>query len=293
MISVGYLFLLLDVFLVVFHMKQLIKDRLLAELELLRRPFVYGTLIFTAIVQWMHNTAHNYVYYLAGQYGVYGGRANMLTDLGFKGLDWLPNLSNVSNIMLYCIAALAAVVLGSVSFTNFFIKDVQVHTMQALVRACWVCCLSVFLRVVSFLITILPSPAGHCSRANFNPPETVADIFFHFDVGRGCSDLIFSSHQMYGLVAVCALHHYLIVGNKNGNKLVKWIFILIGWTFVLIEAISIVRQRSHYSIDVWNALYAVPFAWMSIAYVFPNDVKVVTSDAKQLSHQSTPSTINV
>lgn len=275
-------------------MKRFIKDRLVSELELLKRPFVYGTLIITAIVQWMHNTAHNYVYYLAGKYKVYGGPANMLTDLGFKGLDSLPNLSNVSNIMLFCIAALSAVILGSVSFTSFFIKDVQFHTIQALVRACWVCCLSVFLRVVSFLITILPSPAGHCSRANFSPPETVFDIFFHFDVGRGCSDLIFSSHQMYGLVALCALHHYLIVGNKNGcNTIVKWICICIGWTLVLIEAISIVRQRNHYSIDVWNALYAVPFAWMSIAYVFPNDVGVVKYDSKQLSRQSTPSTINV
>ena len=276
-------------------MKPLIKERLLAELDLLKRPFVFGTLILTAIVQFLHNAAHNYVYYLAGQYGVYGGPANMLTDLGFTGLDWLPDLTNVSNIALYCIAGLATVVVGSVSFTDFFVTDPNIRTLQVLVRACWVCCLSVFLRVVSFLITILPSPAGHCSKATFSPPKTVYDIFFYFDVGRGCSDLIFSSHQMYGLVAVCALHHYLIVGNKEqpGNKLVKWTCICIGWTLVLIEAISIVRHRNHYSIDVWNALYAVPFAWMSVAYVFPNDVRSFRSEVKPLSRPSTPSTISV
>ena len=90
---------------------------------------------------------------------------------------------------------------------------------------------------------------------------------------------MFSSHQLYGLVACCAMHHYLVIGNKAFRETPKiqraiQIFLIVaGWLIVLFEGLAIIRQKRHYSIDIFTAFYAVPFAWMSVAYVFPNDVK--------------------
>jgi hypothetical protein len=264
-------------------LKEYIKERVLYEWEFVKKPMVFGTILFAGFMQWFHNTMHNYVYYLAGQYKVYGGPANMLVDMGFIGLDWMPDLSNVSNILLYLIACISVTIVGSILVTNYLVDDKRIAIMQILVRACWVCCISVVLRIVSFLITILPAPAGHCSATTFSPPKTAKDILFHFDVGAGCSDLVFSSHQMYGMVAACVVHHVLVVGNKTRpssellRKYIQIALITIGWTIVFLEAIAIVRQRNHYSLDVWNACYAVPLVWMSVAYVFPKDVSVGTS----------------
>ncbi len=259
-------------------------SNLKSEWNLLKRPIVFGTIIFTGLVQWMHSAAHNLVYYVAGQYGVFGGNDNTLTDLGFIGIEKiLPDMTEFSNSMLFTMAGLAVAVCGSVLFTNYLIQDTKLRMMGMLVRACWVCCIAVFLRVVSFLITILPAPAPHCAKATFNPPKTTSDIIFKFDLGGGCSDLLFSSHQLYGLVAACAMHHYLVVGNKafkNTPKLQRAIqisLLVIGWVIVLVEGLAIIRQKRHYSIDIFTAFYAVPLTWMSIAYLFPNDV----ADAKQ------------
>jgi hypothetical protein len=258
-----------------------IKERLWAEWDLLKRPFVFGTIIFTAIMQWMHNSAHNWVYFLAAKYKVYGGADNTLVDLGFIGMEdaFSYDFSGVSDIALYFVASFAVASCGSILFTNYIIQDPNIRMFQILVRSCWVCSIGVILRVVSFLITILPAPAAHCAQVTFDPPKTVSDIFFWGKIGDGCSDLLFSGHQMYGLVATCAIHHYVIVGNKayksTTPRIQWWIqrsIIVIAWLAALTEGIAIIRQKRHYSIDIWTAFYAVPFLWMSLAYVFPRDV---------------------
>jgi hypothetical protein len=74
---------------------------------------------------------------------------------------------------------------------------------------------------------------------------------------------------MYGLVAACALHHYVVVGNK-GSKPQSWVQLavqrgidILAWIALFIEGIALVRQKRHYSIDIWTACYAVPMTWMS------------------------------
>lgn len=168
-----------------------IVSNLKKEWQLFKQPIVFGTILITCIVQWLHSAAHNLVYYVAGEYKVYGGETNTLTDLGFIGMaKILPDMTTVSDPMLFLMVALSVVVSGSVIVTNYFIQDSSIRMLQVLVRACWVCCLAVFLRVTSFLITILPSPAPQCAPATFNSPKTAYDIFFSFDIGGGCSDLV-------------------------------------------------------------------------------------------------------
>ena len=267
-----------------------IKANLWLEWALLKRPFVFGTVMFTGLMQWTHNITHNWVHFLAGKNGVFGGPKNALTDLGFIGMEKIfsYDMEHVSDPMLFCIIALAICACGSVVFTNYIIQNPEVRMLQILVRSCWVSCIAVFLRIVSFLVTLLPSPAPHCAQENFKAPQTASEILFHFDVGSGCSDLIFSSHMMYGLVAAGALHYYLVVGNKGFSPksmlqaVVQRGLIVLVWTMAFLEAIAIVRQKRHYSIDIWTACYAVPMIWMSVAYLFPNDVKYETDSEQEV-----------
>jgi hypothetical protein len=176
-------------------MVQSIRDRLKTTLKdewtHLKVPVIFWGIVVGAIMQWLHNVAHNYVYYLAGVYGVYGGPENHLVDMGFKALQ--PPISDLSflpsNGCLYALGLIAGIVSLSPLFTNVIIRDESVRVIQILWRGLVVCSITVILRCVSFLLTILPSPAPHCSKAEFDPPTTASEIFFKFDTENGCSDL--------------------------------------------------------------------------------------------------------
>ncbi|TEB19869.1 hypothetical protein C9890_0153 [Perkinsus sp. BL_2016] len=152
---------------------------------------VWAMILITAFVMFVYNVCHNLVYYIAGDYGVYGGSENQLVDLGFKAFDWAADLWFWPNFCLYLLAALSLAFLASISFTRKIITNPDVHIAQAAWRACLVACVVVPLRCISFLITIIPAPADHCSKdGGFSPPADVAEIFTRFDIGYGCSDLV-------------------------------------------------------------------------------------------------------
>jgi hypothetical protein len=185
------------------------------------------------------------------------------------------------------------IVATSVIVTNIFIHDKQVRLMQMLWRACIVCNTAVIIRIASFLMTILPAPAPQCSKDKFTPPQSVYDILFDFDTGNGCSDLMFSSHMLYGLVAVCALTHYMIVGNRSHLNAPNWLriarvgFIALAWVTALTEAITIVAQQRHYSIDVFTAMYVVPLVWIAYVFFIPSDpVAKLDEESKSTTDES-------
>ena len=152
---------------------------------------IWGMMLLTAFVMFMYNICHNLVYYLAGKYGVYGGKENQLVDLGFMGFDWAADLWFWPNFCLYLLAALSITYFSTIFFTRKIITNPEIHTGQVLWRACVVACIVVPIRCISFLITILPSPAEHCSETEgFNPPASFAEIVTRFDIGAGCSDLV-------------------------------------------------------------------------------------------------------
>ena len=242
-------------------------------------PIIFVGIIVGSIMQWVHNVAHNYVYYLAGVYGVYGGAENHLTDLGFKALQ--PSIAYLSflpsNGCLYSLGAIAGIVALSPLFTNVIIRNKSVRVVQILWRGLVVCSITVVLRCVSFLLTILPSPAPHCSQGTFDPPKTASEILFKFDTENGCSDLIFSSHMMYGITAASIVTLYITkkpVEEFTMSKLerrLKYSLIFLVWAIVIAEGFCIVAQESHYSIDVWAAMYAVPLTWIAFYHFYPND----------------------
>ncbi len=260
------------------------------EWRALRRPVVFLLLVAGAIMQYLHNVAHNYVYYLAGHYKVYTDASHKrLIDFGFQLFDsYLADKSFLpSNGLLYGLAGAAAIVVFAPLFTNKIIRSRSIRTVQIIWRAVIVCSICIVFRVCSFLVTILPSPAPQCTKAEFNPPKTIGDIFTNFDTENGCSDLIFSSHVMYGLIAALVVSHYLMMDiaklARAGIKLpdyelpLKYCAIALVWCAVIAEALCIIAEDRHYSVDVWTAFYAVPLTWIAFYHFFPHDPKMSLS----------------
>ena len=257
-----------------------VKENLIIEWNHFRNPKIFCGIFFGALAQYVHNVCHNYVYYLAGVYEVYGGPSNQLTDLGFKALPSIADLSFLpSNGCLYSLGVIAALVAISPVFTRKYFKTDTIRTVQILWRALVVCSVAIVFRCVSFLVTILPAPAPQCAEAEFNPPDSTSEIFLKFDTDNGCSDLIFSSHMMYGLIATGIVTDYTIRSLRTQPEgtvsiLERWlkyslIFVCVG--LVIAEAFCIVAQNRHYTVDVWTSCYAVPLTWIAFLYFIPND----------------------
>ncbi|EER06384.1 conserved hypothetical protein [Perkinsus marinus ATCC 50983] len=197
-------------------------------------------ILFFIITLLIHNWVHNCVYMLAGQYGVYGpyGRpGNPVVDLLFElfgpgPVDWTPAPGDV---ILYC-----TIVMGVLYALRPLLFPFPFRTMNILWRWAVVASLATYARLASFIFTILPGPAEHCSEANFNPPTTAGEVFKRIFVSGGCSDLIFSGHMLYVISVTCALFRY------SCNKYLK-IFVLL---LTILQAFLIVASRSHYSVDV-------------------------------------------
>ena len=258
------------------YMNQL-KANLKIEWEYFKTPCIFIGITVGGIAQFLHNACHNYVYYLAGHFEVYGGPANQLVDLGFKALPDISTLSFLpSNGCLYSLGSIAAVVAISPILTDEIFKTHQIRTVQIVWRAILVCSIGIVLRCVSFLITILPAPAPQCTAVAFNPPKTASEIFFIFDTENGCSDLIFSSHMMYGIIATGIVCHYLTRSLKRSDvprkeKLIKCGICLFCVAVVIAEGFCIVAQNRHYSVDVWTSAYAIPLTWIAFDYFVPAD----------------------
>jgi hypothetical protein len=246
------------------------------ELEYLLHWRIYVGILFAAVMQFIHNLCHNYVYYLAWKYNVYGGPDNQLTDMGFIGLEDTMRMDFAPNFCLYLVAAISIALGFSIFFTRKLISNPSVHIAQMAWRACMVTCITIPLRCISFLVTILPAPADHCSPDLWSPPETAYEIFTWFDVGGSCSDLIFSSHMMYGLIATLTITHYTIMGLRGMpstqlERSIKYSIVGGAWFIVFYEGLAIIRQRVHYSIDVFTAGYVVPLVWLAFYHFVPMD----------------------
>jgi hypothetical protein len=267
-----------------------IKANLITEWNHFRNPKIFFGIVFGAIAQFIHNVCHNYVYYLAGEYEVYGGPDNQLTDLGFKALPSIADMSFLpSNGCLYSLGVIAVIVATTPIFTVRFFRTDSIRTVQILWRAMVVCSVAIVFRCVSFLVTILPAPAPQCAEAEFSPPDSTSEIFLKFDTDNGCSDLIFSSHMMYGLIATGIVTDYTMMSLKGQTEAVsileRWlkyclIFTCVG--LVIAEAFCIVAQNRHYTVDVWTSCYAVPLTWIAFRYFIPNDPGPYKQTNKQL-----------
>jgi hypothetical protein len=172
----------------------------------------------------------------------------------------------------------------SPSFTTVIIRDSKVRAVQMFWRVLTVCSFMVVSRCVSFLLTILPSPAPHCTKGQFSPPRTLSDILFGFDTENGCSDLIFCSHILYGVMAANVVTLYVLKQRFPDFRRytleirLKYALIFIMWSLVVAEGLCIVAQERHYSVDVWIALFVVPLGWVSFYQFCPKDPAIPESE---------------
>jgi phosphatidylethanolamine phospholipase C len=215
----------------------------------------YKLLLLCVFFQYVHSVATNVAYLLHVQ-------REPLYDLGFAALPALSRqMQVVSEVMFFiCVTctilfALSPFVVRSRPHPHFYFT-----VMLARFGACLVLCQS--LRIVCFLVTSLPGPNYHCRPGSpeYNPPQSLGDIFFRQDAFTGCGDLVFSSHTIF--VTLCALMYYRYSPDHRGKNLI--------WVVVFFFGLLVIAARKHYSLDIFIAMYTVPLVWLAYEHFFPD-----------------------
>lgn len=242
------------------------------EMQLLMQE--WKIILPCVIIQYVHGVFHNVAYYIQGNYLSTEQRFT-LYDLGYELMPELHGFAlSISEILVF----------GGV-FVPFFIFMATISLckqepgrLRYLVIISKRCLLQIsicmVLRIISFLVTALPSPADHCElkfddsclaanpnnpvrcvipNPGFDPP-TLSNMFTRLEPLSGCGDLMFSSHTIYTVSLILTMWKYWL--NKYG--LVFMVSVQITIAFL------IVASRKHYTIDVFSALYIVPLIWFTL-----------------------------
>jgi hypothetical protein len=162
-------------------------------------------------------------------------------------------------------------------------RDASPAPIQAmLTRAGATYSIGVLLRVTTFLMTSLPSPAPHCrlpaDGGTYDPElasvRTVSDIFTVIDAENGCGDLIFSGHTLFFLLSVlicCTYSNIRYVG-----RLAKLALPLI---VMPVFVYSTIVTRRHYTVDIVVAIYVTIGLWTIVErFVIIKTDKLLNND---------------
>lgn len=266
------------------------------EIELLRnfRNWIYIVLGFVII--YLHVAAHNLAYYLATP-----GPA--LHDLGHELLPATTSDSPLFAMNSYLLIFMFSFVLFTGVSVLFVRYDpaVRFTAVGYLNRIFKVINITQLMRITTFLVTQVPAPNPNCAQPFFDPPKSFSDIFARSagSGDRGCGDLIFSSHVMFGLVIL--FMHYRYMGlNRNerlepkGNNmqvdntadstfsskrtdkkktrgvvvfisrrvyLLRMLVVLFLALCVAMDVVFIIASRKHYSVDVVVSVYITSMVW--------------------------------
>ncbi|KAF4757248.1 hypothetical protein FOZ63_018175 [Perkinsus olseni] len=240
--------------------KAYMREALPVEFAVLKKgwPYMVGGLISLLVHNWVHNMA----YYFAAKYQVYGpykGPNNNIHDFGFEwfGTAFVDWSFPPGDIVLYI-----TLVIAIVYALRPLVFSFPTRTMNILWRVLTMSIFTVTGRCISFIFTLLPSSAQHCSEDEFDPPKNWGEIFTHLSVSGGCSDLIYSGHMMYAILATCAIFRYA----QN------WYIKITCLALNILQGFVIVASRAHYSVDVIVAAYTIPAFWCTFAYFVPEDI---------------------
>lgn len=244
---------------------EFLMDQLKREQKILSNTWYYFVTI-TGIMVFLHNILTNGVYFLHKP-------GERLLDIGFYMVPEIPWLFSASDYLcnLIIFAFLAFLTCPFFILPNRKPKpNRQFFTTAILLRFALSACTCVLLRCLSFLVTILPSPAKHClPNSNlYNPPNGILEIMTRMDFFTGCGDLIFSSHTLLVLNVALTVHHYCEF------KAVK-IFV---WSLVALMMPLIISGRHHYTVDIVIASYVVPLVWNFVLRFNDPKFPVLNSD---------------
>jgi len=229
--------------------KRVVLNQLQREVLLVAELWPY--LVIGGMIQYVHSIFHNLVYYLYDFYGV--GDQPLLVDLIFE-IGFLSEEKWGWTSELITFGILAGTVIWCLS--PFIVEKRGFYATFVLRRYLVVMSIAFVIRIVSFLITILPSPGPQCRSDSplYNPPTTAVDILFRIDALEGCADLVFSSHTAYTVTSSLLYWKY---GSRLGMK------ILLS-SAVIVVGILISLLRKHYSVDVWLAWTIIPLIWFNL-----------------------------
>ncbi|CAI5722763.1 unnamed protein product [Peronospora effusa] len=242
------------------------------EIQLLMQEWKF--ILPCTIMQYVHAIFHNLAYYIQGNYLSIEQRFT-LYDLGFQLMPELHGFAAAISEILVFAAIFAPAIILVLTIPLFKQEPGRPRYVVIVMKRCLlqlsIC--QVF-RIISFLVTALPSPADHCElkfndaclaanpndpvpcvipNPKFNPPS-ISQLFTRIDSLNGCGDLMFSSHTIYTVTLILTMWKYW--PNKFGLAIMMSVQIAI--------AFLIVASRKHYTLDVLSALYIVPLIWFTL-----------------------------
>lgn len=138
------------------------------------------------------------------------------------------------------------------------------------------------IRVVSFLMTVLPSQNPDCYRHRFPPPPN--DWVSWIEIGMrpqshgGCNDLIVSGHSTVLTTFAC------LAASISGHPL----FAISIWFMLFIDFCIEVYEGFHYSVDMWMGVLIGTMMWRIMAPLEKVDSQVdITKRFKPLQSVTT------
>ncbi|CAH0481073.1 unnamed protein product [Peronospora belbahrii] len=242
------------------------------EMQLLKQE--WKTILPCTIMQYIHGVFHNLAYYIQGNYLTTEQRFT-LYDLGYELMPELHGFAlSISEILVFA-AVFAPAILLVATIPLFKQEPGRPRYLVIVLKRCLLqISICMVLRIISFLVTALPSPADHCElkfddaclaanpnnpvlcvipNPDFEPPA-LSDLFTRLNPLTGCGDLMFSSHTIYTVSLILTMWKFW--PNKFGLAIMVSVQITI--------AFLIVASRKHYTIDVFSALYVVPLIWFTL-----------------------------
>ena len=131
------------------------------------------------------------------------------------------------------------------------ILDRFVHAVEFI----WLLGILFLLRVISYNLTILPSPEKACKNQWDHEPETYLRRVLNIMWQEGCGDLMFSGHTVCMVLGSLFICKYCCVGNYLAYGT------LIAYN--ILGMVLIVGTRMHYSVDVFMAAVVTILVFVS------------------------------
>jgi len=206
------------------------------------------------IWQYVHSVSTNFVYWLSKDLS--DCQREPLYDLGYELFPRLRgSASQTSEVLVNIMFGIVSLLLLSPFFLRLRPPHGRTVYFTIVFRRIMACLIVLqTLRIISFLVTILPGAASHCrlDSNGWDPPDGALQIFFRMDAVHGCGDLMFSSHTIFTMLIVLVTIKYFSYP------------VLIILTIIMQTTIVplIIASRKHYSVDVFTALYVVPMWWL-------------------------------
>ena len=177
------------------------------------------------------------------------------------------------NIEWALVAGLAA------AFTVCELQWVQKRSLFSLARrAIFTLASARFIRIVSFLLTVLPSQMPNCYRNHFpNPPPQDwwgwVQVGLLPSVNGGCNDLIVSGHATVTSVLAC----------MSASVAGHWAFSIAIWSTLAMDFMVEVYEGFHYSVDMWMGALFTVMLWRILAPIEATDGAIYKRELYPLS----------